>query len=606
MTEGSLDSGTSIEASNPLGEKSPVRAIGHLKKDYYFINAVGELISLKQNEMSPRGVLTNLFLGDAEYLQKLGPPSRRQSNAAGDEATPWDHDAVVIKLMKGCRRAGFFDPSKQLRGIGVWPYSSELELMEGFEDVRTLIVHCGTELRVVQYAGGTVTIDKSPPGVRIGDYVYPAMPPDPVPADLSASEDEVELVLNRLSSWNYRDGDLIPWLLLGWLGTAYLPAGCPYRPTAWLQGPSQCGKSSLARYIYTLLMRSAAWYDDATPARLRDEFREELGAKPIIINEAEVSEDNRTLQKLIELARYCYTPGEGVSGRGGSDGFASIITANWLFACIEPPPLLAQDANRIVMARLDDLNITADDLEAFEEEAPAEARRLGPKLKRRMIEAWPLFPSVLNAYRKALIKAGHKARQANTFGVLLSAAWMLRYKSVPDETDVAEMVEQLDPRLLAARQFSLSPQEECLTHLLTFHLSKWRGGETQPVEELMQEYITGGEHADAAQRTLKRNGLAIVRRDDRTYLAIASNHSALGTVYKGTRWAGGSWASTLAMTRGAIGSAKVRFSGPQQRCTLIPQHYFRSPGGTMDEAGEVYLEGEMQEPPFNPDDWPQS
>jgi hypothetical protein len=54
----------------------------------------------------------------------------------------------------------------------------------------------------------------------------------------------------------------------------------------------------------------------------------------------------------------------------------------------------------------------------------AELRRLGPALRRRMIERWGDYPKTLAAFSAALSAKGSRTREVDTFATLMACAWL--------------------------------------------------------------------------------------------------------------------------------------------------------------------------------------
>jgi hypothetical protein len=574
-----FDDTQKVPAGALLGEDCPVRALGHISSTYYFSDPVGQVRTVRAGEMTPNGLIS-LFLGDIAWLEENCPTGSKREVKGTDRST-WHNPSAVQRLVAACRREGFFDPIKQTRGPGIWPYNAELLLGDDVDCGDQMVIHVGDRVGLIFYNDGGLHIDWESPGCKIGEFVYPAAPTVAMPADESASDEELEQLVAFFHRWNWRDGEAAPWLGFGHACICMIPGVVRYRPGAWVQGGSGMGKSTYLSFIEYLLQGRALKYDNTTAARLRDDFRESNQARPVIINEAEAQEDNTQVARLVEMSRLVYDAGGGDYGRGGSQGAASTINAIFLFAAIEPPPLLPQDANRIAMLRLGPLETSAEAIEEFEHEMPAIAKAIAPKLLRRMIEVWPMLPEALAAFRKVLRVRGHTVRMANTFGMLLSAAHLARYGAVPDDSDVDEWAKKLDAKLLANRDDHRSSEGLCLMHLLTFRIGPYRSGDLKPLGDYVRLALYA--HPDDARdprQVIKRYGLAVVDLTPKDggraekWLAVSNRHQGLQEIFRGTHWAKGAHVETLRLLKDARPSPRpIWFGGAQDRATLVPIDY---------------------------------
>lgn len=573
-----------IEAGEMLGPDCPVRALGHMNATYYFADPIGQVRALRANDMTTNNLIS-LFQSEIGWLEKNCRAQSRRGTSGMDKTT-WHNPTAVARLIAACRREGFFDPDVQTRGPGIWPFDAELMIGEEFAGSEQLVIHTGDRVGWITFSGGRMNeIEWEKAGVRLGEFVYPASAPQPGVGDDSATAEDIEDLTAMFNRWKWREGATVTQLLLGHVVCQILLALMPYRPSAWIQAVTGGGKSKLLDFLETLVQGRALRYENATAAGLREDFKGQNEARPVYINEAESTEDNRRLQGLIEMARYVYTAGEGGYRRGGSQGAAHSPTAMFMFAAVDPPPLLPQDANRIVMMRMAPLKVTSAQMEAFEEEMPALARRLAPKLARRAVEIYPMFAGALNTFRKALIAAHHTPRTANTIGVLLAAAHLVQHAAPPDDSDAEEWAKQLDARILASKNDTRSNEGLCLLRLKTHLVKPWKSSEDTP----LGHYIRGAVHGGGAssldttsdQAAIKRYGVAIVTRKDpetgikKKWIAVANRHEGIIEVFKGSRWAAGGHIEPLRQLDGAFApSSPVHFAGSSDRATLLPVRYF--------------------------------
>jgi hypothetical protein len=129
------------------------------------------------------------------------------------------------------------------------------------------------------------------------------------------------------------------------------------------------------------------------------------------------------------------------------------VRSSFAFLSINMPPLLSQDRSRLAMLELYDRPCdVALDVPAL----LAEARRLGPRLRRRLVDEWPRYPTTLQAYRAAPVALGHSPRAADQFDTLLARADLVLHNGQPDADFVSKVCAQLAPSDMAE-----SPPRSC-------------------------------------------------------------------------------------------------------------------------------------------------
>lgn len=568
-----------IEADDPLGPDCPVRCLGFMHKTYYFTDPAGQLIPFTAQQLGPQNIL-GLFGGNVGYLMDLAPTDTREDarggKRRGGDKQEFHSPTVLQKLISGCTRRGFFDPESQVRGRGVWPVNDLRDPSDVFRDRSQLIYHAGRRLELITYGSEGVTVRQVPAGEKIGAFVYPAEQDDDELSAVPAGGDDVAFLQEYIAdNWPWRDGaDLSAWLIVGWYAIALMPAAVPMRPTVWLQGPSGCGKSTIVHLLRRLLQYQVHKYDNATAATLRNDFLRNRGSWPVMINEANAKEGSQTIENLIEMARGSYQVGEGETGRGGTDGYKLNINSAWLFAMVQPPVVDEQDANRIATLRLNKLHLSRAELEAFGDEAHEIGARLGPLLRRRMLEHWRHLPRAIAAFRGVLLDAGHTPRTSATIGTLLAAAYVLRHGSrAPDiEGDIRPWTDQLRADQLAERSDLKTNDAACLQRMLSASIPAWKAGERLIVAECIDKVLD--DQDQAYNRQLARSGIAIVTRKGRKYLAVANNLAGVLDVFKGTPWPNGQHKSALEMLadgdNGVLCGQQGTWASVADRGTFVP------------------------------------
>lgn len=536
-----------------LPEGCPVEPLGVTGTIRHYLDERKQLISMPARDHSRLGVL-GLFGRRHELLYEFWPRHNKEGNVTG-----WRPEKAAEELMAAAARQGVWDPFERVRGAGAW---------EG-EDA-SLILHAGDALIV---NGRT-----QPPG-RIGRHVYPASAPGPRPArepQIAGEKGPAHALLEILRTWNWRRGETDAQLLLGWIGAAMLGGALDWRPLAWITGDRFTGKSTLQKLMLRVFDESILAVSDASAAGIWQKIG--YASLPVALDEVEAEEDNRRANNVIKLARQAASG--GVVLRGGADHSGAEFKARscFLFSSILVPPLLGQDRSRMAILELQELAKDAK-LPALE---PERLVTIGRALRRRLVDGWPRLADTIEAYRQALIAAGHSARGADQFGTLLACADVMLHDHPPSSEELAEWGERLKASDLAERDDDAADHQRCLNHLLTWVADVYRSGAQKTLGtwiELATDWTTTtldeAPSLSEARNVLGTYGLKVFEEKGRHWLAVANDHQGLARVYAGTHWAGrsgasGVWVQALRRVKDARAHSGLRFAGLNVRCTLLP------------------------------------
>lgn len=528
----------------PMG--CPVRPLGIDGETHYYLDAHGQLAALEAKDHGRLRILA-LFGPESSLCYEFWP----RRSPKGD-ITGWRPEDAALALMGACSAEGLWSPALRMRGRGGWR-----------DPQGELLVHAGDR---VFAAGGS-----TPPGL-VKREVLAARQPILRPAPVTAGREAGEEVLQLFGCWRWRR-EIDARLLLGHVGAGFYGAALRWRPVAWIVGGRSTGKSTLQEKLAEIYGGWLLSVVEPTPAAVWQTLR--YDALPIAIDEAEAEEDPRRLAALIKLARLCASGGRLI--RGGADHEAAefILRSTVTFSSIRRPALLAQDASRIILLRLDELGPgRAPSI------APARLEALGAQLLRRMIDGWGRFPQALEAYRAALEAVGHKGRGVDVFGTALACADLLLHDHDVDADSAQELAAQLDHASLPEAEDDLSDQQRWLQRLLSCVIPlEGVGGRNTVAEWLRQAKDLSQMHAvtDDADRVLGMYGIKIMRPKNGgrpTQFAIANSHAGLDKLHQGTHWAGrsgaqGVWVQAARDLPGATVTTQ-RFAGPPDKGTALP------------------------------------
>lgn len=542
-----------LDFKTGLPMNCPVTPLGKLATlsgtTYFFLDTLGEVAVL--NENAGKGNIASLFSGRPMYLPWAWP--RIAKAGKGWAVKGWEADEARNDLFAACAYMGTFELEDRVRGRGAWR-----------DEAGQLVFH----------AGDAVMIEGRwrPPGAH-GRFIYPGRPKigRPHPRfDSQGDGSAGDVLMMGLQSWNWERPDLDPRLALGWLMTAMVGGALEQRPVAYVVGTEGSGKSTLQK-LFRLLMNGALLAtSNTTQAGIYQKVKQDSVA--VLVDEMEAKEDTRTTDKILELARVAYS-GDKMQ-RGGKDGVGQEFSVNssFLMSSIAMPPVDAQDASRMAVLMLRErIRPVAVDGETREDELTTlglrDAKRvsdLGRKLLRRMI-AWfemeggrPRWDALLEAFRRALIDAGHQDRAADTFGALAAGYHAAVRDTLPDETELAKWAALLAPQTLVETSGREKTWRRCFMHLL----------EAQPetLRTLSKKSVGAAllEHRDAAwdpHDTLKLFGMTLSWGLDQfgaplpkdwahARLFVPAKHPGLNVLFAGTPWAGrmgapGPWMGVL-------------------------------------------------------------
>lgn len=588
-----------------------VQALGKYGKVYYFMDDIGQLVEV--SSQFTKGDVYSLFgsdPGEAEQLfPQYGKPVKDPSTGENMidefgrtvfEIRGLDQTKAQKRLIQACSWAGIFDPNMRVRGRGAHIGRDG-----------QLILHCGDELLIGE-TKGLRGQTKPPRYVATGlieKTVYPSGPPLPRPADRPSEVREATETLLLLKRWHWREPQVMPHLLLGFIGAALIPGALPWRPHMWINASSGAGKTTLMNVIEYHMDAWLLRAESATEAGIRQILGQD--ALSVLVDEFEAEASDEIKQKVLGLARISSSGGVAVRGSSEHKGQQFTAKSCFLFSSILHQPLISQDRNRITV--LDALTLPQGAKEP--EIVPDVLRQRGAAMRRRMLEQWPRYMGTYDRYRLEIQREGFSARHGNQYGALLACADLLLYDDAPHTGDLADMnaddgrvsryVASLLPIILQAEVDGESDHVRCLRTLTTHKLPAASGQDQESVGRWIAKALTekdGSLFDERAMNKLKTYGLRLVNanppspkaKDPRwgiardftpfkfLFLAVSSakEHKGLAEIFDRTDWKGGVWSQSLNRVKGkdpatdgeAITRVMVRYDGNPESSTLVPLH----------------------------------
>jgi hypothetical protein len=542
------------KAPTTLPPDAPVKALGTLDGDYFYLDALGQLRRLAA-EKHGRLHIISLFGGEA-YLSLTWPTWKLEREEWVRKAT-FDHGRLADVLMTTCTRIGPWDPAHKVRGCGSWR-----------EDDGTLVMHCGHKLWISS-RGHSIALDT---GVR-DDLLYPRRAPLAEPD--FAGEPGPKL-RDQLLTWNWARDETDAMLVAGWIMCAILGQAQHWRPAIWITGGKNRGKSTVQKLINWIfgdagIIRPA----NATPAFIYQTIGD--SCLPVSLDEFEAKADNAMQEKVIELMRIAASGGE--VGRGGTENNPKTynLRSCFLFGSINVQALSPQDRSRLAICEL--MPLTREGKDQFELEFDAEAledddvalgsreswARVGRQLRGRLLTQWPRYTKTFRAYRHSLIAVGHDTRAAEQFGAL-GAGYDVAMFDAFDLVRAQEWAARLPAATLAETTGYEDNARGCLNHLLMATPDLVRHGTRETVshyilksrEDFERGYF-GNDPSDASRvlakigiRAYQAKELMLVDGNMRQpwMVAVSNSNPGLREIYAQTAWKGrpdapGTWGQAL-------------------------------------------------------------
>lgn len=587
-----------------LPNNCEVRPLGHRKGTYWFADPKGQIREYRRLGEAEQ---VSLFLGRTKWLVENF--SERKGNKG------WNVTEASAALIAAAVDAGWYDPDA-VRGPGVW---WEGDAWDGTEPGR-FVIHHGDEVqrgRWFQDSGEWILQLSRPQraGCRIGAYVYPGDKVEARPAEAPATEEEVAEYEAFLATWNYAMGEFGARLILGAQALSYIPGLLQRRPIVFVQAQSRAGKSALLKT--TALVNGRAWqFEDASAPGLRDLVEGTRCSRLVIVNEFEATAENDRADGVIRFLRYNYTEGEGRSVVFGRESAPTHLFT--ILGGIVPPPVREQDANRRVVVRLLPLEVSEEDKLDFADRQ-RQAAAIGSKLYRRVLWNFGRWRETWRAYAKGMLKAGFDVRDVDTWATSMAGWDIARF----DEFDPARVDEWLKVVKPEAMDKPLSIPEAALVHLLTFRIDEWAGGGKRTIGEHLADGLAapaGSYRRNEALKSAKRFGVTLTTLGGKwtengadgkvivggtDYIAVSKAHGGLESIYRGTDFGGGAWATALKELDGAMdspipirlgdGSVKLGKDGEGSRSrafVLVPASFLSAPtvaeatGGKFGDLGD--------------------
>ncbi len=511
----------------------PVVPLGKDGADCYFLDTLGAVFQLDAKS-SGKGPIGYMFAGRSRFLEWAWPRFGRAAKGRPPPVTGWDADDARQSLVDACAYLGYFTMEDQVRGRGAWR-----------DDDGSLIYHAGDAVWIGGKWRGC--------GVH-GRHIYPArlkLGRPTVRAHPAGVGSSGDLLLELLRTFNWDRGELDARLMLGWLMTAKMGGALDRRPVAFVVGGEGSGKSTLHGLLRLVMTGALIKTSNTTQAGIYGRLRQDSVA--IMVDEMEAKEDTRTVDKILELARICYS-GDNMN-RGTKDGGSLEFTlfSSFMGSSIAKPATDAQDDSRMAVLMLRERETAGGKLDTSREDI----EQIGRDLMRRIFDWWPRWDALVEAFRAMMITTGHKDRACDTFAPLAAGYHIATSDQMPTEDDLAPWRDWLAPHELAETATREASWERCWWHMMDAQPESLKTAARRSVGAAVNAWRSAGfGELEAVTRTLTHVGLALSwpKGCEETFelarLFVPLKSPPLHELFAGTPWKGrlgapGPWGGVL-------------------------------------------------------------
>lgn len=309
-------------------------------KYYYFVSHKKQIIELGKSDHTSQTLLLNApakYWGDRYgYVYKAdGTPSKNP-----------DWKLVLEKLGLEIAEKGFFEFNK-VRGRGAW------------EEKGGVVVNLGDRLFYENEYSPLFGNDLD------SKFFYEAGKSYHFDFTKELTNEEAQYFIKGFERLNYKNpSDKI--IILGQIYSSQVFAALAWRPHVWITGGKGCGKSTILRYVQSMLPFSVMTQDSTASG-----IRQNLGndAMSIVYDESEpnTEKDRSKMSEIMSLARQSSTRNHYQSFRGSANGKASSsnTNANFFMGSIQSAGMNAADISRFFLIEMN--SVEGQSVDKFKE-----------------------------------------------------------------------------------------------------------------------------------------------------------------------------------------------------------------------------------------------
>ena len=540
-----------IEIIPPLAREGVV-ALGHDKGMFYFLS----LATRQVHALGPKDFARNALT----MMASVPHYWERTDFATQKGQINWDR--VTNALMTQCREVGIYDPSR-LRGRGAW-------LDEGRS-----VLHLGNRL-IVDGADSTLVLPNS-------RHIYELSQPLAAihAAPLPVAEAYKLVKFCKVASWESPISGL---LLAGFLAVAPICGGLKWRPSIWLTGGSNTGKSTIYNNIMAPCLGGLAMLcqSKTTEAGIRQALGSD--ARPVLFDEAEAEDSASALriQAVLDLLRQASSEGsaeiiKGTTNQSKAKHFR--VRSSFAMVSINVSLKHQADASRVTVLPLKAIADIHDPAyaEMNKEIIATITEAYSAGLLSRSVKLLPVIRANAAVFADAVALTFGSRRTGDQIGTLLAGAYSLHSDRVISPEAALMWIKAQDWGDDLSAAGVERDEVKLLSHLTQARITISQGNGpnlTLTIGRLMDGARGHDEQLakDTADRELRQIGIRYGYRDGAEGFWISNTHTFLRKLMDGTPWSAGH-AIALGRLPGVVTKERVvvRFAmGHTARAAWVP------------------------------------
>lgn len=548
------------------------RTLGTLESRYYYYSfLLQRIVALTPLEHKKE----NLF--------NLAPLSHwKIKNGDKRDGVMWD--AAVDSLMQTCAADGLFNPNNVI-GRGIW-------IIEGKG-----ITHYGDKILIDSKKYDPKQVTREIGGRKIYEASEPLQLGVP---DVTSDFTQIKTILSQL----HFETPHAALLLSGQIVCAMAAGALPWRPHSWITGKSGSGKSAVMTAILRLLGNCTEHYvGETTEAGIRQDLKHDCRA--VVFDEAEPKNHTaqQKIQGVLNLLRQASSSETGKIAKGTTTGKGMNfrIRSCGILASCNAQLTEEADRNRFLVVKM------ASPMEKKEfnkwkfKMENIFTKGFQAALHSHISENILTLASNAEIFASVLGERFNDNRAGDQYGALIAgafllnstemvtkesaSAWLMSIKRLPPE--IEDIQDNSDASFLwnYIKQRMVRFQKENTNNYGNKNYVYF----DRPIEELIDvafgNYTPTTYAKGDAEQALADKGIKTIVENGIQYVGISTNHTAIGDMIKGCRFAGLDWSPILRNLEGALVGRKayrIGNKGIPSKVTLIKWEF------VTDETLESY------------------
>jgi putative DNA primase/helicase len=487
--------------------------LGFNKDEYYIYHRAKKQVLVR----------TRMSLGKTGLLELASLQWWELNFAATSGAGKFDDIMATEHIYQLAHDKGVYSPDR-VRSLGAW-----------WDDNRVVFNH-GNKLTV---DGVLMDVDEIK-----SSFVYPQAKklPAAVFPGLTEAEGRHLHKVARLMRW-MKPG--CAELLVGWLFLAPICGLLQWRPHLWITGPAGSGKSYIQNHFINALMGGLTEkYDGATSTEPGIRQQLESDTRPVTIDEFEPNDEvsRSKLETILSLIRQASSESQAVTAKGSAGGKGQTYHVRSMFMLSSINSLLNKDSDntritQIALRPPAGENDPTDNWPVLEEEMHkiSQDETITQRLLGRALTLAPLVRDHRKRFTTMAAKKFGSQRHGDQFGTLLCGAWFFTSDAPPSDAQIQSFLDKFDWQ--DHHEAGPADQDAALDAIKTktLRIDMSTGAETVSVFELVRDAYyertipahTPRFETGRAKDLLARNGIKIVKFEDKFWVAFQPGHSAL-------------------------------------------------------------------------------